>query len=145
MSTMMTKEPGATGSPPADGAAQESPLRRYCFNAERVVETTESAQLSEIATSEEEAWDKAQAQLDDGDVDWDEEESNEGEADLSLASTERLTDEEIEEYLEELRVEGEAVSAAEQGASRSKERPHSPGITASDGQRRGAGWPDRRA
>ena len=145
MSTMMTKEPGATGSPPADGAAQESPLRRYCFNAERVVETTESAQLSEIATSEEEAWDKAQAQLDDGDVDWDEEESNEGEADLSLASTERLTDEEIEEYLEELRVEGEAVSAAEQGASRRRNVRTLLASLRATASERGAGWPDRRA
>jgi len=118
MSTMITKESGATGSPPADDGAQASPLRRYCFEAERLVESTQRAEISVIARSEEEGRDKAQAEVDENEVEWDEDDFDEGEAQLSLGSTEELSDEEIEDYLEEQREEAEAVKAAEQRATR---------------------------
>ena len=36
----------------------EQPLRRYCFDAERIDQTTQRAEISVIASSEEEAWPK---------------------------------------------------------------------------------------
>jgi hypothetical protein len=114
-----TTETGATETLPFDDGAQASPLRRYCFDADRSVQATEYAEISVIARSEDEAWEKAQAQLDDGDVEWvdDEDEYDRGEPDLYLSSSEELTGEEIEEYQEEQGAEGDAVKAAEQSAS----------------------------
>jgi hypothetical protein len=77
----------------------EKRLRRYVFNASREPECRQEAEISVIASSEEEARDQAQTWIDDCDVDWDEPEVlDEGDADLTLDSQEDLTDEEIEEY-----------------------------------------------
>jgi hypothetical protein len=91
-------------------------LRRYCFEAERIDQSTQKAEIGVVARSEEEAWEMAQAEVDDGNVDWVEEESEEGEADLELLSCDGLTEEELAEYLEEQR-EIEAVEAREQEAA----------------------------
>ena len=103
---MQRPKPGAT-------------LRRYVFIASRDVEGTQGAEICVIATSEDEAREKAQVQIDDGEADWWEPEiMDEGDGDLTLDSEADLTDEEIEAYREEQRVEEENAMAAEQRASR---------------------------
>jgi hypothetical protein len=115
-----TTETGATQALSVDDGAQDSPLRRFCFNANRIVEATEWAEISVVARSEEEAWGKAQAQLDDDEVEWVADDNEQGDADLSLSCSEELTDEEIQEYLEEQRAEEEAFRTAEQRATRQR-------------------------
>ena len=92
-------------------------IMNYCFDAERINQTTRRAEISVIASSEEEAWQKAQAEADEGNLDWFEEDLEEGETDLTLESCEDLTEEEVEEYLEyleEQRKNEEAVEALKQ-------------------------------
>jgi hypothetical protein len=92
-------------------------IMNYCFHAERIDQTTQRADISVIASSEEEAWHKAQAEADEGNLDWFEEDLEEGETDLTLESCEDLTEEEVEEYLEyleEQRKNEEAVEALKQ-------------------------------
>jgi hypothetical protein len=105
--------------PTGDNAQRQ--LRRYSFDVGRVVQFTEYAEITVTARNEEDAWVKAQAQLDDDDVQWVGGDTEGGEADLSLASSEGLTDEEVEEYLEEQRAEEEAIKAAEQRAARGRD------------------------
>ena len=81
----------------------EQPLRRYHFSAERIDQTNYMAEVAVIAKSEEEARAKAQAEADENNVDWIEEDCEEGYADLTLESSVDLTEEEVEEYLEEQR------------------------------------------
>jgi non-homologous end joining protein Ku len=96
-------------------------LRRYCFGVDRFVQTTECAEITVTARSEDEAWNKAQAQLHGGYVDWNECNTEEDEPDLSLESTEDPSEEEVEEFLEERREEEEAARAAEQRAARGRD------------------------
>jgi hypothetical protein len=115
-------EPGATAALPVDDGAQDSPFRRFTFNAVRVVETTEAAEITVIAKSEEEAYCKAEAQLnDEDDVEWVQEDYDQGEADLSLLSSGELSDDEIQELLEEQKAEEAAAEAAEQRATRRRD------------------------
>jgi hypothetical protein len=97
----------------------EKSLRRYVFNASREPECSQEAEISVIASSEEEALDQAQARIAACDVDWDELEVwDEGYADLTLDSQEDLTDEEIEEYRRQKLSELEAIRDAEQQLTR---------------------------
>jgi hypothetical protein len=56
-----------------------------------------------IVRSEDEAREKAQAEADEDNLDWIDENSEEGYADLTLEFSVDLTEEEVEEYLEEQR------------------------------------------
>ena len=83
-------------------------LRRYHFTAERIDQTTYQADVSVIAQDETEAFDKAQAEADEGPLYWGESATEEGYPDLRLAQVEDATEEEVEEYLEEQRRDDEA-------------------------------------
>ena len=106
----------ATQEPEAQDQARS--LRRYAFEAERVVHVTEYTDIKVIAESEDEAWEEARGQLDDGDVEWDEGDRDEEGDELSLNSVEDLTEREIEEYMREKQEEEEAIRAAEDRTSR---------------------------
>ena len=82
-------------------------LRRYHFTAERIDQTTYQADVSVIAKDEAKAFEKAQAEADEGSLDWCASETEEGDSDLALFEVEDLTEEEVEEYLDEQRGESD--------------------------------------
>jgi hypothetical protein len=77
-------------------ANSEQPLKRYNFSAERIDQTIYRAEIAVIAKSEGEAYAKAQAEADENNVDWIEEDIEEGDADITLETTEKLDDEEVQ-------------------------------------------------
>jgi hypothetical protein len=85
--------------------------RLYNFVATRTDEIYKRAAIGVIGLSKEETRPQAELDLEEGDVDWEEEDFQEGEPDLTFDTCEDLTDEEVQEYLEEQRVSQEEVEA----------------------------------